>query len=163
MSVIDETLQANTRYAADFNKGALPLPPARHLAVVVCMDARIDPARALGLGEGDAHVIRNAGGRVSEALRSLAISQTLLATKEVAVIHHTDCGMLTFTDESIRKQLREQRGADADNVAFLPFHDLDQSVRDDLAAYKKSQLVRQDVPVRGFVYDVKTGRLREVT
>ena len=162
MSVIDETLQANTKYAADFNKGTLPLPPGRHLAVVVCMDARIDPAKALGLSEGDAHVIRNAGGRVSEGLRSLAISQTLLGTKEVAVIHHTDCGMLTFTDESIRKQLREQRGADADHVAFLPFHDLDQSVRDDLAAYKKSQLVRQDVPLRGFVYDVKTGRLREV-
>ena len=162
MSVIDETLQANTKYAADFNKGTLPLPPGRQLAVVVCMDARIDPAKALGLTEGDAHVIRNAGGRVSEALRSLAISQTLLGTKEVAVIHHTDCGMLTFTDESIRKQLREQRGADADHVAFLPFPELDQSVRDDLAAYKKSPLVRQDVPVRGFVYDVKTGRLREV-
>ena len=162
MSAIDETLQANAKYSADFNKGTLPLPPARHLAVVVCMDARIDPARALGLTEGDAHVIRNAGGRVSEALRSLAISQTLLGTKEVAVIHHSDCGMLTFTDESIRKQLREQRGADADHVAFLPFGDLDQSVRDDLTAYKRSPLVRQDVPVRGFVYDVKTGRLREV-
>jgi carbonic anhydrase len=162
MSVIDETLQANAKYAADFNKGALPLPPARHLAVVVCMDARIDPARALGLSEGDAHVIRNAGGRVSEALRSLAISQALLGTKEVAVIHHSDCGMLTFTDESLRKQLREQRGADADHVAFLPFGDLDQSVRDDLTAYKRSPLVRQDIPVRGFVYDVKTGRLREV-
>jgi carbonic anhydrase len=162
MSVIDETLHANEKYAADFNKGTLPLPPGRHLAAVVCMDARIDPAKALGLSEGDAHVIRNAGGRVSEALRSLAISQTLLGTKEVAVIHHTDCGMLTFSDESIRKQLREQRGADADHVAFLPFHDLDQSVRDDLAAYKKSPLVRQDISVRGFVYDVKTGRLREV-
>ena len=162
MPVIDETLKANERYAADFKKGALPLPPARKLAVVVCMDARIDPAKALGLSEGDAHVIRNAGGRVSEALRSLAISQTLLGTEEVAVIHHTDCGMLTFSDESIRVQLREQRGADADHVAFLPFHDLDQSVRDDLAAYRGSPLVRKDVPLRGFVYDVKTGRLREV-
>src|SRR3954469_21533335 len=162
MSVIDETVQANTKYAADFTKGALLLPPGRHLAIVVCMDARIDPAKALGLSEGDAHVIRNAGGRVSDALRSLAISQALLGTREVAVIHHTDCGMLTFTDESIRKQLREQRGADADHVAFLPFHDLDQSMRDNLAAYKKSPLVRQDVALRGFVYDVKTGRLREV-
>jgi len=162
MSVIDETLQANAKYAADFTKGALPLPPGRQVAVVVCMDARIDPAKALGLSEGDAHVIRNAGGRVSEALRSLAISQTLLGTKEVAVIHHTDCGMLTFTDESIRNQLREKRGVDADDVAFLPFHDLDQSVRDDLATYKRSGLVRQDVTPRGFVYDVKTGRLREV-
>jgi carbonic anhydrase len=99
---------------------------------------------------------------LTNTLRSLAISQTLLGTREVAVIHHTDCGMLTFTDESIRKQLREQRGADADHVAFLPFHDLDQSMRDNLAAYKKSPLVRQDVALRGFVYDVKTGRLREV-
>jgi carbonic anhydrase len=150
MSVIDETIQANAKYAADFTKGTLPLPPGRQLAVVVCMDARIDPAKALGIAEGDAHVIR------------LAISQTLLGTREVAVIHHTDCGMLTFTDETIRKQLREQRGVDADDVAFLPFHDLDQSVRDDLATYKRSTLVRQDVTLRGFVYDVKTGRLREV-
>jgi carbonic anhydrase len=162
MSVIDETLEANHRYAANFTKGSLALPPGRKLAVVVCMDARIDPARSLGLAEGDAHVIRNAGGRVSEALRSLAISQTLLGTQEVAVIHHSDCGMLTFTDESIRHQLREQRGADADAVAFLPFADLDQSVRDDLAAYKRSPLVRQDIHPRGFVYDVKTGQLREV-
>jgi carbonic anhydrase len=162
MSVIDETLKANERYAADFNKGHLPLPPGRKLAVVVCMDARIDPARALGLSEGDAHVIRNAGGRVSEALRSLAISQTLLGTEEVAVIHHTDCGMVTFTDESIRTKLRRERQVDADHVAFLPFSDLDQSVRDDIAAYRRSHLLRQDIPVRGFVYDVKTGRLREV-
>lgn len=118
--------------------------------------------RALGLEEGDAHVIRNAGGRISDALRSLAISQTLLGTEEVVIVHHTDCGMLTFTDESIRKQLRSARRIDADNVAFLPFADLDTSVRDDLAAYHASPLVRHDVPVRGFVYDVRTGRLREV-
>jgi carbonic anhydrase len=162
MSAIDQTLQANQRYAASFTKGTLPMPPARRLAVVVCMDARIDPARAFGLEEGDAHVIRNAGGRMADALRSLAISQALLGTEEVAVIHHTDCGMLTFTDESIRRKLRAERGAAADHVAFLPFSDLDTSVRDDLALYKGSPLVRQDVPVRGFVYDVKTGRLREV-
>jgi carbonic anhydrase len=126
------------------------------------MDARIDPARALGLEEGDAHVIRNAGGRIADALRSLAISQELLGTEEVAIIHHTDCGMLTFSDESLRKRLRKSRGADADAVAFLPFSDVDESVRDDLAAYAASPLVRHDIPVRGFVYDVKTGRLREV-
>lgn len=162
MSVTDEFLEANRGYAASFDRGSLALPPARKVAVVVCMDARIDPAKALGLEEGDAHVIRNAGGRITDALRSLAISQTLLGTREVVIIHHTDCGMLTFTDASIRAQLRE-RGVDADHVAFLPFDDLDDSVRRDLAAYAASPLVRHDVPVRGFVYDVKTGRLREVS
>lgn len=162
MPVTEEFLKANQTYARGFDKGQLALPPARQVAVVVCMDARIDPARALGLQEGDAHVIRNAGGRIADALRSLAISQTLLGTKEVVIIHHTDCGMLTFSDESIRKQLRKERGVDADALAFLPFTDLDASVRDDLAVYAASPLVRHDVPVRGFVYDVKTGQLREV-
>jgi len=162
MSVTDELLEANRKYAAQFTKGGLALPPARKVALVVCMDARIDPARALGLEEGDAHVIRNAGGRTADAIRSLAISQELLGTQEVAIIHHTDCGMLTFNDETLRKRLRESRGADADALAFLPFRDLDQSVRDDLALYAASPYVRHDIPVRGFVYDVATGRLREV-
>jgi carbonic anhydrase len=162
MAVADEFLKANQRYAETFNKGSLALPPARKVAVVACMDARLDPARALGLEEGDAHVIRNAGGRIADALRSLAISQTLLGTEEVVIIHHTDCGMLTFSDESIRADLRRKRGVDADAVAFLPFRDLDGSVKDDIAAYQASPLVRHDIPVRGFVYDVKTGRLREV-
>lgn len=146
MPVTEQLLKANERYAADFRKGDLALPPARKVAIVVCMDARIDPARALGLEEGDAHVIRNAGGRISDALRSLTISQTLLGTEEVVIIHHTDCGMLTFSDESIRKKLRQERQADADSVAFLPFTDLDASVRDDLALYHASPLVRHDVP-----------------
>lgn len=162
MAVTDEFLTANDAYARQFTKGNLALPPARKVAVVVCMDARIDPARALGLEEGDAHVIRNAGGRITDAVRSLAISQQLLGTQEVAIIHHTDCGMLTFSDESLRAQLRGNLGADADHVAFLPFRDLDQSVRDDLAAYRRSPLLRQDIPVRGFVYDVRTGKLREI-
>lgn len=162
MTVIEETLHANQQYASGFSKGNLPMPPGRKLAVVVCMDARIDPARALGLEEGDAHVIRNAGGRVSEALRSLTISQLLLGTEEVAVIHHTDCGMLTFTDDSLRKDVRAKLNADADHVAFLPFSDVEQSVKDDLVQYRQSTIVRQDIPVRGFVYDVKTGRLTEV-
>jgi carbonic anhydrase len=162
MSVINETLTANQRYAHAFDKGALPMPPGRKLAVVVCMDARIDPARALGLEEGDAHVIRNAGGRIADALRSLAISQTLLGTEAVAIVHHTDCGMLTFTDESIRTTLRTRHGVNADHVAFLPFSDVDESVRDDIRAYRQSPLVRQDIEVRGFVYDVRSGRLREV-
>lgn len=162
MTATEEFLRANDIYASRFTKGELALPPARKVAVVVCMDARIDPARALGLEEGDAHVIRNAGGRIQDALRSIAISQTLLGTEEVVLIHHTDCGMLTFSDDLIRLKLRKERGVDADHVAFLPFKDLDASVRDDIAAYKTSPLVRQDVPVRGFVYDVRTGRLREV-
>jgi carbonic anhydrase len=162
MAVIDELVAANSNYASGFQHGALPLPPARKIALVVCMDARIDPAKALGLKEGDAHVIRNAGGRFADALRSLAISQTLLGTEEVAFVHHTDCGMLTFTDAQIREQLKTTRKADADHVAFLPFSDLDESVRADLRAYKASALVRQDIPVRGFVYDVKTGTVREV-
>jgi carbonic anhydrase len=162
MSVIDELLRANESYAARFTKGDLPLPPGRKVAVVACMDARLDPARALGLEEGDAHVIRNAGGRVVDALRSLSISQSLLGTEAVVIIHHTDCGMLTFTDESIRTRLRETLSADADHVAFLPFSDLEESIRADLAVYRRATLVRQDVPVRGFVYDVRTGRLREV-
>jgi carbonic anhydrase len=162
MTVTDELLNANRGYAEKFHKGELALPPSRRVALVVCMDARIDPARALGLEEGDAHVIRNAGGRVVDAIRSLAISQELLGTQEVAIVHHTDCGMLTFTDDALRERLRQSRGADADAIAFLPFRDVDQSVRDDLAAYEASPFVRHDIPVRGFVYDVKTGRLREV-
>ena len=162
MAVIDELLEANRAYAAGFDKGTLPLPPARRIAIVVCMDARIDPGRALGLAEGDAHVIRNAGGRMADALRSLAISQQLLGTEEVMVIHHTDCGMLTFTDADLRAKLRDSLGADADHIAFLPFGDLEGSVRADLAAYRAAPIVRQDVVLRGFIYDVHTGALREV-
>jgi len=161
MTTIDQALEDNARYASGFRKGSLPLPPSRRLAIVVCMDARIDPAKALGLDEGDAHVIRNAGGRIADALRSLAISQTLLGTEEVMIVHHTDCGMLTFTDESLRSRLRA-RGVDADDVAFLPFGDVEGSVRADLDAYERSPLVRHDIPVRGFVYDVRTGRVHEV-
>ena len=163
MPVVDELLAANERYAAGFDKGDLPLPPARQVAVLVCMDARIDPAKALGLAEGDAHVIRNAGGRASDdALRSLAISHELLGTREVVVVHHTDCGMLTFTNDQIRQRLRDRLGADASAIDFLPFGDLDQSVRDDVAAIRSSPLIPDDVAVSGFVYDVRSGRLRRV-
>lgn len=161
MSVANEFLQANAGYAAGFTKGHLPLPPARKVAVVACMDARLDPAKALGLEEGDAHVIRNAGGRAHDALRSLVISQQLLGTREIVVIHHTDCGMLTFSDAQLREQVKQKLGADTD-IAFLSFADLDASVRDDLAAIRGSKLLLDGVPVRGFVYDVKDGRLREV-
>ena len=163
MTVTDELLQANERYAAQFTKGHLPLPPARRVAVLTCMDARLDPAKALGLQEGDAHVIRNAGGRASaDALRSLAISHALLGTREVLVIHHTDCGMQTFTNERLRAQLRRDLNADAAGIDFLPFGDLDQSVREDVQTIRSSPLVPGDISLRGFVYDVRTGRVREV-
>jgi carbonic anhydrase len=161
MSVIPEFLKANEHYAGSFTKGQLPMPPARKVAVVACMDARLDPARALGLEEGDAHVIRNAGGRAADALRSLVISQQLLGTREVVVVHHTDCGMLTFTDEQLRAKLRQGLGQET-TTEFLPFSDLDQSVRDDVEAIRGSRVLLKDAPVTGFVYDVKTGRLRKV-
>ena len=163
MAVLAEVLGANERYAADFTKGSLPLPPARRFAVLACMDARLDPAKALGLEEGDAHVIRNAGGRASDdALRSLIISHTLLGTREFLVIHHTDCGMVTFTNEQIREQLRRDMQADASAIDFLPFTDLDASVRQDVETIRSSPLIPDDIQVSGFVYDVGTGRLREV-
>ncbi len=161
MSEVPQFLKANERYAASFEKGHLPMPPARHVAIVACMDARLDPARVLGLEEGDAHVIRNAGGRAADALRSLAISQQLLGTREVVVIHHTDCGMLTFTDAQLRRQLHDSLGIDTE-LEFLPFSDVDASVRDDVAAIRRAPLLIRDLPVTGFVYDVKTGRLRQV-
>ncbi len=166
MSVTEEIVSANRQYAASFDKGDLAMPPKRQVAVVVCMDARIDPARALGLEEGDAHVIRNAGGRAGDALRSLVISQQLLGTKEVVVIHHTDCGMLKFTNDALRSQCVETFGENAseaaDSIDFLPFGDLEQSVRDDLTLIRESPLIPDSIPVRGFVYDVSTGLLAEV-
>ena len=137
--------------------------PALKLAVLTCMDARIDPEALLGLRPGDAHVIRNAGGRASDdAIRSLIISSRLLGTREFAVVHHTDCGMLTFSNDDLRGKLEAETGADASGIDFLPFGDLQQSVRDDVAAIKASPFIDEDIPVRGFVYDVKTGRLTEV-
>jgi len=162
MAVIDELLQANARYTASFNRGDLPMPPKRRVAIVTCMDARIVPSLMLGLDIGDAHVIRNAGGRAADALRSLVISQRLLGTNEVAVIHHTDCGMLTFTNEQLREQIRRELGADVSALDFLPFADVERSVRDDVAQLRASPLIPRDVPIRGFVYDVRTGRLTEV-
>lgn len=161
MAEIDRFFPANAQYAATFTRGDLPMPPARHLAVVACMDARLDPAKALGLQEGDAHVIRNAGGRAADAIRSLVISQQLLGTREIAVVHHTDCGMLTFTDDQLRQKLHDDLHADTD-IPFFTFPDLEQSVRDDVALIRDSPLLLKDVPVRGFIYDVQSGRIREV-
>src|SRR5437016_11622401 len=120
MPVTDELLTNNESYAASFTKGELPMPPGKQVAVVACMDARLDPARILGLEEGDAHVIRNAGGRAADALRSLVISEQLLGTNTIVIIHHTDCGMLTFTDEQIHEKVKHDLHADADHIAFLP-------------------------------------------
>src|SRR3954454_10146867 len=145
MAALTDILTANADYAAKFDKGHLPLPPARGVAIVACMDARIVPAGALGLAEGDAHVIRNAGGRASaDAIRSLAISQQLLGTREVVIIHHTDCGMLTFSNDQLRDKLKAELGADASGIDFLPFSDLEQSVRDDVATVRNSPLLLPD-------------------
>src|SRR3954452_13521292 len=157
MSVTDELIQANESYAASFDQGDLPLPPAKRVAVVACMDARLIPTRALGLDDGDAHVIRNAGGLARDALRSLVISQQLLGTREVVILHHTDCGMLTFQNEDLYERL----GAEAREIDFQPFSDLDESVRNDIRFLKDSPLIPDDVSIRGFVYDVKTGTVRE--
>lgn len=164
MSEIPAILDANGRYAAGFRQGDLLAPPLRRLAILTCMDARIDPAKALGLEEGDAHVIRNAGGRASDdAIRSLVISTHLLGTREILVIHHTDCGMRTVTNEDMREQLRRNLGVDASSVDFLPLSDLEESLRQDVETIRSSPLLSSDIPVHGFVYDVRTGLLRNVS
>ncbi len=163
MATVQEFLKANEAYASTFHKGDLAMPPARHVAVLVCMDARVDPARALGLEEGDAHVIRNAGGRAADALRSLVISEQLLGTTEVVVIHHTDCGMLTFSNDDLRNKVKQELHADTSHIDFLPFKDLEQSVRDDVAFLRESPLIPQHIAISGFIYDVKDGRLHSVT
>jgi carbonic anhydrase len=163
MPAFDELIQANERYAREFGAGDLPVPPARRVAVVTCMDARLDPQQFLGLGLGDAHVIRNAGGRVSDdALRSLVISQRLLGTNEVLVIHHTGCGMATFTNDALREKIRSELGTDASEMDFLPFSDLEESVREDVETVRNSELIPDDVSAAGAVYEVETGRLRKV-
>ncbi|KAG5657887.1 hypothetical protein KAF25_007920 [Fusarium avenaceum] len=177
-SITPEYEAANEQFAATFDKGDLALPPSRQVAVVACMDARLDPASVLGIELGSAHVIRNAGGRAADALRSIIISQQLLGTREIVIVHHvsialfsrvigpaddlqTDCGMLTFSDLDLKTKVRKELDQDVDHIAFLPFGDLEQSVRDDIAFLKKSPLVL-DVPVTGYVYDVKTGKINKV-
>jgi carbonic anhydrase len=162
MSVSDELLEANAEYVRTFDRGDLPMPPSRRLAILTCMDARIVPSHAFGIQEGEAHVIRNAGGRARDAVRSLVISQRLLGTNEIAVIHHTDCGMLTFTNSDLRTKVEEDLGADASAIDFLPFSDVEESVREDVSFLLSSPLIPGDVIIRGFVYDVRSGRLDEV-
>jgi carbonic anhydrase len=162
MSVTDELLRNAAQYADDFDKGDLPLPPAKRVAVVACMDARLDPQKVLGLGEGDAHVIRNAGGVVTDdEIRSLSISQRLLGTEEVILIHHTDCGMLTFTDEQYAQQLESDTGAKPQWDANC-FDDLEGDVRESIARIRSSPFIPNKDSIRGFVYDVKSGRLDEI-
>jgi carbonic anhydrase len=163
MSVTDELVANNQAYAERFDKGDLPLPPGRKVAVVACMDARLNPYGILGLSEGDAHVIRNAGGVVTDdEIRSLAISQRLLGTEEIILIHHTDCGMLTFTDDDFKRSIQEETGIKPEWAAEA-FSDLDEDVRQSIARIKASPFIPNKDTVRGFVYEVETGRLREVT
>lgn len=161
MTAIDDLLAANATYAAGLGPADLPFDRSGRLAIVTCMDVRIETGRAFGLAEGTAYVIRNAGGRMVPALPSIIVSQELLGTDELAVIHHSDCGMTTFTDESLRERLAA-RGLDASGIAFGAFADIESSVREDLEVYANSPLVRHDIPVRGFIFDVATGLLREV-
>jgi carbonic anhydrase len=158
--VLDEVVSANEVYAAEFDKGALAMPPQRRFAVLTCMDARIDPARALGLGEGDAHVIRNAGGLASDdAIRSLVISHHLLGTQEVFVIGHSDCGMLTFSNDDLRGTLTERQGVDASHLDFQPFRDCPQRVLASARRIRESALLPESFGVHPFLYHVETGLL----
>ena len=163
MSVTDELLQNAEEYAERFDRGGLPLPPAKRVAVLACMDARLNPYGLLGLSEGDAHVIRNAGGVVTDdEIRSLSISQRLLGTEEIILIHHTDCGMLTFSDDEFRRQVQDDTGIKPEWAAEA-FDDLEEDVRQSIARIKSSPFIPRKDSVRGFVYDVKTGRLDEVS
>ena len=159
MSIVDEVTEANQSYASGFAKGDLPMPPGRKFAVVTCMDARLDPARFLGLEEGDAHVIRNAGGLVNdETIRSLVISHHLLGTKEAVVIGHTGCGMLTFTNADLHEKL----GPDSESIDFQPFPDVAERVRQSVETIRSHPLLPDSFGASGFVYEVETGRIEPV-
>ena len=163
MSTTDELLRNNERYANSFDKGDLPIPPAKRIAIVTCMDARLSPYVMLGLSEGDAHVIRNAGGVITDdEIRSLMISQRLLGTREVMLIHHTDCGMLTFSDEELREQIQQEVGIKP-HFPLESFADLEEDVRQSIKRIEASPFIPHKDSVRGFIYEVETGHLREVT
>jgi carbonic anhydrase len=162
MSATNDFLEANQNYAKTFTKGGKPMPPAKKVAVVACMDARIETGRLLGLEEGDAHVIRNAGGVVTDdVIRSLAISQRLLGTTEIVLIHHTDCGMLTFEDDAVKAEIERDTGL-RPSFALEAFPDLESDVRQSIRRIEASPFVPHKDNIRGFVYDVETGRLNEV-
>ena len=163
MTVTDELLRNNAEFARSFSTGDLPMPPGKRLAVVACMDARLNVYALLGLGEGESHVIRNAGGVVTEdVIRSLAISQWLLVTREIVLVHHTDCGMLTFTDDEVKADIESKTGL-RPHFALEAFSDLERDVRQSIARIKASPFVANKDSVRGFVFDVTTGKLSEVT
>ena len=162
MAVTEELLENNHAYARSFTKGSLPIPPAKSIVIVACMDARLDTNRLLGLEEGDAHVIRNAGGVVTDdVIRSLTISQRLLGTREIVLIHHTECGMLTFTDDELKAAILAETGI-RPPFALEAFADLGRGWRQSIARIKASPFVPHKDALRGFIYDVKTGRLSEV-
>ncbi|SRR6266850_1798274 len=164
MSAINDALKANSKYSQSFSSGSVPMPPARKLAIVACMDARLILSQILGLKAGDAHMIRNAGGIVTEdALRSLIISHHLLGTQEFMIINHTDCGMLTFKDDELRGRLQRETGtATVAPAHFHAFPDVEDNVREQIQKVKSHPWIPSDIPVRGFVYDVRTGKLSEV-
>jgi carbonic anhydrase len=163
VSTTDQLLENAQTYAASFDKGDLPLPPGRRVAIVACMDARLNPYGLLGLSEGDAHIIRNAGGAVTpDVIRSLTISQRLLGTEEIVLIHHTGCGMLTFSDDDFRSSVEKDTGIRPEWPAEA-FSDLDADVRQSIARIKASPFIPNTDSVRGFVYEVETGKLREAS
>ena len=163
MDVFDEVSAANAAFAQSFGLGELPAPPSRHLAIVTCMDARIVPLQAFGLDVGDAHVIRNAGGRVTDdVLRSLIVSTHVLGVRAVAVVHHTECGMAKVSDDELRARVREATGKDPVEVAFHAIGDMDVAVANDVLRLRDAGLLYPGTQVRGYVYDVRSGRLREV-
>ena len=162
MSVTDDLVRNNEAYSRSFDKGQLPMPPAKPVAVLACMDARLDVHKILGLQEGDAHVIRNAGGVVTDdAIRSLLISQRLLGTKEIILIHHSDCGMSTFKDDEVKSQIEKETGL-RPPFALEAFNSLEADVEQSIDRIKASPYIPNKSSVRGFVYDVKNGRLNEV-
>ncbi|MCH7669071.1 MAG: carbonic anhydrase [Acidobacteria bacterium] len=163
MSATDELVRNNETYTSSFDQGDLPMPPGRHLAVVACMDARLDVYAILGLDLGEAHVIRNAGGIISEdAIRSLVISQRLLGTEEIILIHHTDCGMLTFRDDDVKDAIADELGV-RPSFALEAFPDPRQDVRQSIARLQANPFITHKDQIRGFVFEVETGRLNEVT
>jgi carbonic anhydrase len=163
VSTTDQLLENAERYAESFDKGDLPLPPAKKIAIVACMDARLLPAAVLGLEEGDAHVIRNAGGVITDdEIRSLSISQRLLGTEEIVLIHHTDCGMLTFTDDDFKRSIQDDVGIKPEWAAEA-FDDLETDVRQSIGRIQASPFIPKKDSVRGFIYEVETGKLREVS
>ena len=163
MSILPDLLAANEQYATRFTSGDLPPAPVRKLAILTCMDCRLMPAQMMGLKEGDAHVLRNAGARATpDAIRSLILSYQVLGTQEFLVVHHTECGMQRVTNEDLRDQLREQGGEEVDELDFLPFTDQVQALREDVETIRSSPFIPDTIPVSGLIFDVKTGRLAHI-